>query len=148
MRFRRRRDREPDEPEGEDELSNAGHDSDPADEVAAFLEGRLAGFYASKGRELPAWVALNRLAHADRSELITLAGDAAGGPVRAPWAATERSIAARVLAQAPTPELLDQLQSQVLVPVELKLLRLARAEGLDAEQALAAAADALDTYAG
>lgn len=53
-----------------------------------------------------------------------------------------------MLAQAPTPELLDQLQSQVLVPVELKLLRLARVEGLDAEQVLAAAADALDTYAG
>jgi hypothetical protein len=42
---------------------------------------------------------------------------------------------------------LDQLQSQVLVPVELKLLSHARARDLDAEQVLAAAASALDTHA-
>ena len=42
--------------------------------------------------------------------------------LRAPWATTERFVAARVLARAPTPSLLDELQSQVLVPVELALL--------------------------
>lgn len=54
----------------------------------------------------------------------------------------------RVLAQAPTPELLDQLQSQVLVPVELAMLSRSTAEGLDAEQVLAAAVSALDAHAG
>jgi hypothetical protein len=147
MWFRRRRDQGPEEPDGGDELSGAWHDSDLADEVCAFLEGRLVEFYTFKGRPLPAWVALNRLAHGDRSELVTLVAGATRGPVRAPWATTERFIAARVLAQAPTPTLLDQLQSQVLVPVELKLLSHARARGLDAEQVLAAAATALDTHA-
>ena len=49
-------------------------------------------FYTFKGRLLPAWVALNRVAHADRSELVTLVAGAARGPLRAPWAATERFI--------------------------------------------------------
>lgn len=148
MRFRHRRDREPEEPGGEDELSGAWHDSDLAAEVVAFFEGRLVEFYTFKGRLLPAWVALNRLAHADRSELVTLVGGAARGTLRAPWATTERFIAGRVLAQAPTPELLDQLQSQVLVPVELEMLSRSTAEGLDAEQVLAAAVSALDAHAG
>ena len=148
MRFRRRRDTEPEEPHGEDEQSRAWHDSDLADEVVAFLDGRLVDFYTFKGRLLPAWVALNRLAHADRSELVSLVGGAARGPLRAPWATTERFIAARVLAQAPTPKLLDQLQSQVLIPVELDMLSSSKAKGMDAEQVLAAAVSALDAHAG
>jgi hypothetical protein len=148
MWFRRRRDIEPDEPDGEDELCAAWHDSDLADEVVAFLDGRLVDFYTFKGRLLPAWVALNRLAHADRSELVALVGGTARGPLRAPWATTERFIAGRVLGRAPTSQLLDQLQSQVLVPVELAMLSRAKAEGLDAEQVLAAAVSALDAHAG
>jgi hypothetical protein len=148
MWFHRRRDREPDEPDGEDELSAAWHDSDLADEVVAFLDGRLLDFYTSKGRLLPAWVALNRLAHADRSELVALVGGTTRGPLRAPWATTERFIAGRVLGQAPTSQLLDQLQSQVLVPVELAMQSRAKEEGLDAERVLAAAVSALDAHAG
>jgi hypothetical protein len=148
MWFHRRHGREPYEPDGEDELSSAWHVSDLADEVVAFLEGHLVDFYTFKGRLLPAWVAVNRLAHADRSELVTLVGGAARGPLRVPWATTERFIAARVLAQAPMPELLDQLQSQVLVPVELEMLSHSEARGLDAEQVLAAAVSALDAHAG
>jgi len=148
MWFRRRRDKGPDEPDGEDEVSGDWHDSDVADEVSAFLAGRLVEFYTFKGRPLPAWVALNRLAHAHHSEVVILVGGATRGRLRAPWATTERFVAARVLAQAPTPTLLDQLQSQVLVPVELKLLSHARARGLDAEEVLATAASALDTHAG
>ena len=141
MWFRRRHDREPEEPGGAHELSGASHDSDLADEVAAFLEGRLVDFYTLKGRLLPPWVALNRLAHADHSELVRLVGGS-------PWVTTERIIAARVLAQAPTPKLLDQLQSQVLVPIELKMVLHAKVEGLDSEQVLAAAVTALDAHAG
>jgi hypothetical protein len=148
MWFHHRRGREPDEPDGEGELSAAWHDSDLADEVVAFLEGRLVDYYMFKGRLLPAWVALNRLAHADRSELVALVGGAARGPLRSPWATTERFIAARVLAQAPTPKLLDRLQSQVLVPVELAMLIRSKPEGLDAEQVLALAVSALDAHAG
>lgn len=149
MRFRRRRDEPPEEPgdEGPDELSGAWHDSDLADEVSAFLEGRLVEFYTFKGRPRPAWVALNRLAHADRSELVALVGGDRRGRLRAPWATTERFVAARVLAHAPTPARLDQLQSQVLVPLELALVDRAKAQGLDAEQVLAAAVSALDTHA-
>jgi hypothetical protein len=148
MRFRHRDAEEPEEPHGEDELAAAWHDSDLAEEVVAFLEGRLVDFYTIKGRLLPAWVALNRVAHADRSELVTLVAGAARGPLRAPWATTERFIAARVLAQASTPTLLDQLQSQVLVPVELAMLSRSKSEILDAEQVLAAAVSALDAHAG
>jgi len=118
----RRHERAPEQPGDAHELSGAWHDSDLTDEVAAFLEGRLVDFYTFKGRLLPAWLALNRLAHADHSELVRLVSGAARGSIRSPWAATERFIAARVLAQAPTPKLLDQIQSQVLVPIELKMV--------------------------
>lgn len=141
MWFRRRHDKEPEEPADSHELSGAWHDSDLADEVAAFLEGRLVDFYTLKGRLLPPWVALNRLAHANHSELVRLVGGS-------PWATTERSVAARVLAQAPTPKLLDQLQSQVLVPIELRMVLHAQVEGLDSKQVLAAAVTALDAHAG
>jgi hypothetical protein len=147
MRFHHRRDDEPEEPPGEDELSSAWHDSDLADEVVAFLEGRLVDFYTFKGRLLPAWVALNRVAHADRSELVALVGGTARGALRAPWATTERFIAARVLSQAPTPKLLEELQAQVLVPVELDMMS-SKAKSFDAEQVLAAAISALDAHAG
>lgn len=148
MWFHRRHDREPEQPGDAQEPTGAWHDSDLADEVAAFLEGRLVGFYTFRGRLLPAWLALNRLAHADHPELLRLVSGAARGSVRPPWATTERFIAARVLTQAPTPQLLDQLQSQVLVPIELKMVLHAKVEGLDAEQVLAAALTALDAHAG
>jgi hypothetical protein len=45
-------------------------------------------------------------------------------------------------------QLLDQLQSQVLVPVELAMLVRSKPEGLDAEQVLALAVSALDAHAG
>jgi hypothetical protein len=65
--------------------------------------------------------------------------------LRAPWA-TERFVAAGVLARAPTPSRLDELQSQVLVPVELALLNRSQTESLGAEQVLAAAVEALDAH--
>jgi hypothetical protein len=148
MWFRRRHEGEPEQPGDAHELSGAWHDSDLAEEIAAFLEGRLVDFYTFRGRLLPAWLALNRLAHADHSELLRLVSGAVRGPARPPWATTERFIAARVLAQAPTPQLLDQLQAQVLVPIELKMVLHAKVEGLDAEQVLAAASTALDAHAG
>ena len=51
-------------------------------------------------------------------------------------------------ALTPTPKLLDQLQSQVLVPVKQSLVSRSTADGLDAKQVLAAAIRAMDAHAG
>lgn len=118
-----------------------------ADEIEAFLAGRLVDHLAARSAPVPAWAALNRLAHANRAELRALA-DGGGCPLLAvvPWATTERTIAGSLLARAPTAEALGRIQRCALVPLELRLVERSRAAGLTAEQVLEAGAEALDTF--
>jgi hypothetical protein len=138
---------EPGDPAPRKEPFGTWHDSDVADEVEAVMEGRAAYYYAATHGRASAWVALNRLAHARMPELVRLVA----GTVRASsvpsWATTERFLAGRILAQAPTPSLLDELQSQVLIPLELDLMGRCRTQDLGAEQVLEEATQALDTFA-
>lgn len=50
-----------------------------AEEVEAFLSGSSCEWYVSRGRALPPWVYVNRVAHAEPDRLRQLAMDAPGG---------------------------------------------------------------------
>src|ERR687897_327436 len=50
------------------DMSRAWRDSGLADEIQAFLAGRLVNHLTAYRQPVPAWAALNRLAHADRSD--------------------------------------------------------------------------------
>lgn len=132
--------------------SRAWRDSGLADEVAAFLAGRLVDHLTARGQTVPAWAVLNRLAHADRSELIRFVEGAGVDRMihpsyaQAPWVAAERFIAGHLLVKAPTPEALVRVQQTALVPVELRLIEQSKIERLTAEQVLNAGAEALDTF--
>jgi hypothetical protein len=84
-------------------------ESDVADEVEAFLMGRLVDHLAARSRPVPAWAVLNRLAHADSEELRSLVEGTGtgwgGGPslLQVPWDSAERFIAGNFLARATTP---------------------------------------------
>lgn len=146
MRFPFSNQRGPDDPgEGGDPFGG-WRESDLADEVIAFLSGQLSRHCAATRRPTPPWAVLNRLAHADRSELVRVVEGNAAAVSPPPWATTERFLAARVLAQAPTEDDLTRLQGTVLVPVELGLIDRCKLDGFDAEDVLQAALDALDSY--
>ena len=125
-------------------------DSGVAEEVSAYLTGRYVEFQLSAGRNVPAWAALNRLAHADHGELVRLvAGEDPGAPAgrRYSWAEQERFIAAQLLVtKGSTPVLLTQAQQQALVPVELSLIDRVKHERLGADDVLQEGADALERY--
>ena len=141
-------------PHGEDEQlsrSRDWRDSGLADEVEAFLSGRLAEQFAGAGQAVPAWAVLNRLAHADRSELVRVVEgggvDRLGHPSsgQPPWAPAERFVAGHLLARAATPEQLTHVQQTALVPVELLLIERSKTDRLTADQVLETGAEALDT---
>ena len=120
-----------------------------ADEVEAFLAGRLVDHLSALDVDVPAWAALNRLAHADRSELQAVVNGTAESwgtcPLltQPPWAASERALVRVLLARAPSAEALAEVQRTTLVPLELGLIDRCRAYGMTAEQVLASAAGAL-----
>jgi hypothetical protein len=123
-----------------------------ADEVEAFLMGRLVDHLAARGRPVPAWAVLNRLAHADSGELRSLVDGTGGGwgggspLVQVPWASAERSMAGSLLARAPTPEALATIQGTTLMPLELQLIEGSKVEKLTVDQVFEAGAEALETF--
>jgi hypothetical protein len=138
----------------DDELvgSRAWGDSGLAGEIQAFLAGRLADHIAAAGQTVPAWAALNRLAHAERSELLRLVEGAGLDRLAHPssrqpaWVATERSLAGQLLARSRTPDDLARVQQAALVPVELRFIERSKIDRFTAEQVLEAGAEALDSF--
>ncbi|HET6951670.1 MAG TPA: hypothetical protein VFI47_14910 [Acidimicrobiales bacterium] len=148
--FRRRR--APDDPEERCGRPEAWQDSDLGEEVAAFLAGRSVPYYIARGQPVPAWAVLNRLAHADRAELVRLVegnqpDDGSPHPAtpRVVWATAERFMAGHLLARAATADELRAIQLLSLVPVELRLLERGKVDRITADQVLEAGAEALDT---
>jgi hypothetical protein len=94
---------------------------------------------------------LNRLAHADRSELVRFVEGANvdwtahPSPGQPYWTASERFVAGHLLARARTPEDLGPLQRATLVPLELGLIERTKAERLTADEVLELAAEAVDS---
>ena len=140
--------------ETDDELasSRAWRDSGLADEVEAFLAGRLVDYMTAGHQPVAAWAVLNRLAHADRSDLV---GFVEGSDVdwlvhpssRQPyWVASERFVAGHLLALARTPEDLGRVQRAALVPLELGLIERTQIDQLTADQVLELGAKAVDSF--
>lgn len=131
----------PSDPDDGLDRSRAWRDSGLADEVQAFLAGRLVNHLAAYRQPVPAWAALNRLAHADRSDLLRVLEGAntdstAPSSAHAAWAAAERFAAGHLLARAHTPEELRHVQRATLVPLELVLIEQTKIERLTADQVL------------
>jgi hypothetical protein len=117
-----------------------------SEEVVALLAGRVVDYYTAIRQEIPPWAALNRLAHADRTELFDLVARRVPAGVARPWSAAELLIAARLLVQARTPDDLRRVQQGALVPLELLLVDRWRPERLGPDEVLDAAVDALGTF--
>jgi hypothetical protein len=105
-----------------------------ADEIEAFLQGDLAEWLETSAAAVPSWALLNRLAHADRDELDHLnereLGSADAGSVTGShrWRAGQLLLADYLLATTSSPEELDRVQREVLVPLELWLIGESRIE--------------------
>jgi hypothetical protein len=134
------------------DLSQVWRDSGLAEEVQAFLAGRLVNRLTADRQPVPAWAALNRLAHADRSDLVRLvaggstASTAPSSSGHASWAAAERFVAGHMLARARTPEELEHVQRATLVPLELMLIERTKTERLSADEVLQLGAEAVDSF--
>jgi hypothetical protein len=142
----------PDEPDDELASSRAWRDSGLADEVEAFLAGRLVDHMIVARQPVPAWAVLNRLAHADRSDLVRFVEGANVDWVVHPssrqpyWVASERFVAGHLLALAGTPDDLGRLQRATLVPLELRLVERTKVDQLTADEVLELGADAVDSF--
>lgn len=129
------------------------HESGVGAEVEAFLTGRIVDHLVAHKTPLPVWAVVNRLAHADHDELVRLVGGDGldrlahpSRPVQA-WAEHERFIAAHLLATSgSTPDRLDRIQREVLVPFELELIERSRVEPFDSDDVLDGAAKLLDSH--
>ena len=123
-----------------------------ADELEAFLAGRLVDHMTANHQPVAAWAVLNRLAHADRSDLVGFVEGATVDWVVHPssrqpyWVASERFVAGHVLALARTPEDLGHLQRAALVPLELGLIERTKIDQLTADQVLELGAKAVDSF--
>lgn len=118
-------------------------------EAEAFLEGRLVEHLIAAGRPVPAWAVLNKLAHASPQELadlIMIHGRSASEPeVEEPtWLAAQKSLAARLVSNAPVPDEITYLQHQRLIPLESWLIERSKTQTVTPRQVITAASDALD----
>jgi hypothetical protein len=147
-RFLHRREREAATSGPGPELQNWAH-LGIAEEVEEYLAGRYVDFLAGRGRPVPAWAVVNRLAHATRDEMARVVeGDLGPDPRtkrHVAWEESERFIAARLLACTSGSDDLAALQRDTLIPLELALILRYRTDRLDAEQVLAASAEAVDS---
>ncbi|HET6950966.1 MAG TPA: hypothetical protein VFI47_11350 [Acidimicrobiales bacterium] len=123
-----------------------------AGEIEAFLAGRLVEHRLTMGRRVPAWVVLNRLAHAAFEDLIELArsGGEVMGAVRdgqePGWRRGQRALAANLVAGASTPDDVADAQWEVLVPLELSLVERSKSDTVTSRRVLEIAARALADY--
>ncbi|HET6950441.1 MAG TPA: hypothetical protein VFI47_08700 [Acidimicrobiales bacterium] len=153
---RRGRPREGEEPQPRIPPAPADSSSDPlgelvVGEVEAFLTGRLVEHLLATGRPVPAWAALNRLAHGALEDVIELAqpGDEvmAGRDRReAGWQRGQRALAAHLVASTATPGDVVDVQWEVLVPLELWLIERSRSETITSRRILEIAVETLVAY--
>jgi hypothetical protein len=134
------------------DLSRGWRDSGLAEEAEAFLAGRLVNHLTAGRQPVPAWAALNRLAHADRSDLVRLVAGGSTGPTalsnsgHASWAAAERFVAGHLLARARTAEELEHVQRTALVPLELVLIEQTKFRRITPDDVLELGAEAVEGF--
>jgi hypothetical protein len=140
------------DPDDGTDLSRGWRDSGLAEEAEAFLAGRLVNHLTAGRQPVPAWAALNRLAHADRSDLVRLVAGGSTGPAapsnsgHASWAAAERFVAGHLLARARTGKELEHLQSATLVPLELVLIEQTKFRRITPDDVLELGAEAVEGF--
>jgi hypothetical protein len=111
------------------------------DGCEAFLTGTYAELVADEPGDVPAWIVLNRVAHATADELRTLV---AGDALRPSWFDAEQRVAARVLdSAAGDDDEVRRIQRAALVPLELWLAGPGRETQLGADAVLALAGESL-----
>ena len=126
--------------------------SELADEAEAFVHGNLAEIRAANGGSLAAWMVVNRICHGDAVELYDLA---AGAVSRTPlagvspsyhqiWNTAQRAMATRLLERAHDAEAIRQVQHDVLIPLELRLIALSHDEPLTFARVVADTVDAIE----
>lgn len=95
-----------------------------AAEAEAFLSGRARDVLREQMQAVPAWAAVNVLAHGDLDTLRRLvAGVASGEPYPDIWVEPLAVLATQILVLADEePVSFRELQSQVLIPLEARLL--------------------------
>ena len=92
------------------------------EEAEAFLKGAIGEHYAGKAALVPAWVALNPIAHADLGRLRAISA-AAPGARQTDTGTASYVLAREVLAVIEDDDaLLAALQRVVLRPLELRLI--------------------------
>jgi hypothetical protein len=102
------------------------------DECDAYLAGRLAFYLSELGRPVPAVAWLNRVVHATGSELVILANETDETDQPATWRRTVGYLARTLLERSrETGHRIEQLQQELLLPLELQLIGDATAVGLD-----------------
>lgn len=97
-------------------------DTGTADRAAAWLGGEGDLVTAGMGRSVPVGVQLGVLAHADLDRLRDLGRYCRRGSVRRTWGTDMARLAGDLADAAGSPEELDRIQSEVLVPLELDVL--------------------------
>jgi hypothetical protein len=129
-----------------------------ADEVEAFLAGRLVEHFDELGREVPSWARVSRLAHATIPELIALLKEgppeagpeslhtSSDGSTARDWQAAERVLAMRLLTSGPDPADVRRTQREALLPLESRLMEHAKVQPLSIDEVIQAASDALDQH--
>src|SRR5437879_770645 len=90
------------------------------EEAQALLQGTAAAASYAGRVKVPAWVGVNRLAHASPGELVEMAQSGCRRH-RSSWDQACGFLAGEVLAAAPRPEAIAEVQ-RVLVDLELDLL--------------------------
>lgn len=108
-------------------------DASVGDECEAFLAGQLVAFLRHTGGPVPPVAWLNRLVHATSTELILLAGGAADAVQPAAWWRAVSYLSRSLLERArDTGVPVEQLQRELLVPLELELIGDPAAAQIDA----------------
>lgn len=95
-----------------------------AEEVEAFLKGDSGRWFMARGRDVPTWSYLNRVAHADSDELRQLAAWAPDGAlVDISWRETIGLLAKELIEVANAdPASIRRIQLDRLVPLESQLI--------------------------
>jgi len=124
-----------------------GHDGPPAgdppaadefatgvgNECEAFLAGQLAGYFVRRGRPVPPVAWLNKVVHATIDELAMLAVGTTDVPQPATWRRAVGYLARTVFERArESSRSIDEIQRELLLPLELELIGNPESVGLDA----------------
>lgn len=113
-------------------------------ECEAFLDGTLAGYWDDKGMEIPVWTWMNLLAHGDPRQI----GECVLRPYRPrrasrSWRVARSYLAYKVLDLTDLEFTLADLQSSVLIPLELEMAARADVAGWTPRQWVDFVEDAL-----